>query len=522
MLQPCTRAAQRRQQQGVTPDREATEQTGDHAAATGPAPVQGGNQRGRELRHCGEGQQSGSRQVFRVGRQPVVDVGHQRQRHDGHPAHGQHQLRQVIALFQPQPADTQQRGHHQVIADHGGQRHRGHDHHAGCRGESTDEGQQGDAAVPVRQRQREHPGIGGAITHDGHVRARCHDGQHRHADDGQVDRHHPARALQVIGLLALHHADLELARQAEHGAERQHGLRQKARREPMAELVHRQLHRGHQTRPTPQRVTGQSHEGHQLDQRLQRDRQHHAVMVLGRIDAARTEQDREHRQQRRAPQRAVYPIRRQRRRCMPAEHAIRHGHGLELQRDVRHHGSHRDDRHQRRQAMGLAEPRADEVGDGSDVALAHDAHDPLHQAEAEQEQQDRSQVDRQVGQAVTRRRSDRTVERPRGAIHRQREAVDDGTQFRLARIERPAITRVGNHEQHAHIQERYQQQQPTLYQAPLPASERCCLDDVSRAASTSKNLRRHRPVAACAAAGRAGDRAAPCLYPGTVNVTMVR
>jgi hypothetical protein len=37
----------------------------------------------------------------------------------------------------------------------------------------------------------------------------------------------------------------------------------------------------------------------------------------------------------------------------------------------------------------------------------------------------------------------------------------------------------------------------------------------------AESPRRHLAVATCAAAGRADEQAAPCLYPGTVNVTMV-
>ena len=160
------------------------------------------------------------------------------------------------------------------------------------------------------------------------------------------------------------------------------------------------------------RVDGQRDKRQQLDQRLQRDGQHHAVMMLSGIDRARAKQDGKHRQQHRAPQRAVDAADHDRPVLPAAEYAKGHGHRLKLQRDVGHHGGHRDHRDQCPQAVGFAEARADEVGDRGDIALPRNAHHPPQHVKAEHEQQDRSQVNRQIRQPAARSCTHRAVERP--------------------------------------------------------------------------------------------------------------
>ena len=199
----------------------------------------------------------------------------------------------------------------------------------------------------MRQRQRQHEAVGrgGIRTRQGHA-GQC-DRHHQHADQRQVADEHPACRLQVGRVLALDHADMELARQADDGGERQQGLGEEAGRQRTAEeavaTVDHAVGQAAVTRQQPQRQRTDRHEGQQFHQRLQCDRQHHAAVVFGGVDAAGTEQDREHRQHQRDVQRGVaVPLGAKR---LAAEHAHAHAHRLELQGEVRDRRDHRDHRH---------------------------------------------------------------------------------------------------------------------------------------------------------------------------------
>ena len=181
-------------------------------------------------------------------------------------------------------------------------------------------------------------------------------------------------------------------------------------------------------------------------------------MVLGGIDAPRAEQDREHRQHQRHVQRGIdEPLRG---RWLAAEHAHAHAHGLELQCEIRDRRDHRDHRDHGRQSARAAIARRQEVGDRHDAVLAGCKHQPFLQAPAEQQQQDRSQVDRQEAQARPRGRAHRAIERPRGAVHRERQRIHRRPQAWTLRQTRMAFAQPGHGEQQAHVGQCHQQQEP--------------------------------------------------------------
>ncbi len=229
----------------------------------------------------------------------------------------------------------------------------------------------------------------------------------------------------------LDHADLELAAQAEHRNESEQRLRDEAGRQSVfGEFADRRGDRALKAADA-QRIDADGDESDEFDQRFDRDREHHAVVVFGRVDAARAEQDCKHRQQRGDVQRAVA----QQRggvRCAAAEHADTHRDRLELQRDIRNRGEY-DDRQERRQDIRLAEARGDEIGDRGDVALLGDDGQTVEQTAGEREQQDRSEIDRQVRQARSGRGADRAVERPGRTIDGERQAIDERAQPGAAR-----------------------------------------------------------------------------------------
>ena len=285
------------------------------------------------------------------------------------------------------------------------------------------------------------------------------DRQHEQRDQQQVTAEQPARAAQVAGVLAFDHGDMELAWQAQDRGERDQRLRDEAAGHALGPDRRRGLPRAGRDAAAAGQVQHREHadrdEGQQLHQRLQRHRQHHAAVMLGGVDLAGAEQDREQRQQRRHVQRRIAQ------RAFGAargQHVHAHRHRLELQREIRHRRDHRDRGHQCGQARCAAVARGQEIGDRDDALLAGNQHQPLQHAPAEQHQQQRAEVDRQECQALARGGADRAVERPRRAVHRQRQCIHQRAQARSRR--RALVARVGHREQQADIAGRHQQQDP--------------------------------------------------------------
>jgi len=216
-------------------------------------------------------------------------------------------------------------------------------------------------------------------------------------------------------------------------------------------------------------VDTQHQKGDQLDQRLQCHRQHHAVVVLGGVDAPGAEQDRKQRQQRGHVERRIGQHRSTAlmggRRA--GQHIDAHRHRLELQRQVWNHRNDGDEADQGSQTLGTTEARADEVGDRDGVLFVADQHDALEHPPGEHEQEDRSEVDRQKAPARAGRGTDRAIERPRRAVHRQGEAVDDRPQPGVLGIQRAAIADPGDREQQPDIDDRHDEQHPSRYHRSL-------------------------------------------------------
>jgi hypothetical protein len=162
----------------------------------------------------------------------------------------------------------------------------------------------------------------------------------------------------------------------------------------------------------------------QLDERLERDGQHHPMMALGADEVARAEQNRECGQQQCDGQRAVDEVWSVGSRS--DENLESERNSLELQRDVGQDANDCDRGDQHRYRLMTAISRADEVGDRRDVVALGDPNDSLEERSAEQEHQHRPEVDRQEIPAAARCASYRSVERPRCAVHAQRETIDPG------------------------------------------------------------------------------------------------
>ena len=372
-----------------------------------------GQGRERQRADVGQGVVAGDR--------PAVEPRQQHDRGDAGATQRDHVAAQVARSF-TRPRATQQARCEPVIADHQAQGERADDDHARAGTQSTQECEQGKAFLSLRERQREYVEIRRHVWIE-QRRARAREREHRQRDQQQVQRKQPARGAHVVDVAAFDDGHVELVRQDEHRQRPQ----QHERREAGGACGRRQLRHGRgcdAVEPEPDEGAEGQHRS-ELEQRLERHRQHQPAVVLDRAGPTRAEEHGERRHRQRDIQRAIAPHRRIGKiRRASGEDREAHGHGLELQCDVRDEPERRDQGHRCGKPCVLAQARGDEVGDRGRVGLARKGHQPRHHREREQVQRDRTDEGRWQRPAVARRLRDRAVERPRRAMHRQRQRID--------------------------------------------------------------------------------------------------
>ncbi len=397
------------------------------------------------MRHRCERDQSDRNEGVGLAREPVVEVAEQQDANDGAAPDAEQQPGQVGALVQPQPAQAQQHRHHQVVAHHGRERDGLDDHHPGRGRQAADEDEQREQLLLLVHRQREHEGVGVDLALREMQQAAERDRQHENVDRQHVEREQPDRLVEVLFVDVLDHRDLELARQ-EH--DRHH--REDSEPDPARVAAGDAAERSHHVAQL--RVEGRAIEqiaeavvdperdehadgekGEQLDQRLEGDRRHHPLVMLGRIEMPRAEGDREGRQDQRHPECGVLHdrlrvdlVRHDDPRVLQHDgEAVRHR--LQLQRDVGQDADHGDHGDHTAEQRALAVARADEVGERGDAVLLRDAQDLAHHDPPQRDHQRRADVDRQETDAVARGAPYAAVEGPCRRVHRERQAVDVGT-----------------------------------------------------------------------------------------------
>ena len=444
-----------RQHQGVEPQENASGQAGEHAATVGLLPIQRAKHGRGELGHSGKGDLADGRQASGGPQQAVADIGQQQDHHDGYPAYRKHPVAErferplgVVAAQQP--------GQQHVVGHHGRQRHGLDDHHAGGRRGTADERQQGKARVRLGQRQADDERVGDHRAGQQHLPGQ---GNRHHEQRGQcqVHREYPARQAQVLRFDVLDHGNVELPGQADDCHHRHGGLHHHGRPIdgffPIVLQVDRLAGLAEQVVETVIQVENDEDahgkERQQLDQRFEGDRQDHAAVVLGHIQAAGTEDDREQRQYQRYHQRGVLHAGAGGVGVGPDQQVHAQYDALELQGDIRQHADQADQRHHHCQGLRLAVACGNEVGDRGDVLLLADQHHLLQHPRREDQQQYRAQVDGQECPKLFGGLADRAEEGPAGAVHGQRQAVHPGTQlWRQWRAAAVAIEGDGEHDGH--------------------------------------------------------------------------
>ena len=170
---------------------------------------------------------------------------------------------------------------------------------------------------------------------------------------------------------------------------------------------------------------GDHQEGGQLDQRFEADGQNHAPVMHRGIDGVRAEQNRKHSQDECQPKAGIDTVGHDARhhRADP-QGIVGTRNRLYLQRDVGQGSDQRDDRHQRRDLVALAVTGGDEIRDRGGLLALTDINQLAEEGMKQQEDQDRSQVDGEKGQAMLGGIADRAEEGPGSAVDRQRQGVD--------------------------------------------------------------------------------------------------
>ena len=182
-----------RHQQAVEPQQKPDTQPGKGPLLVPGAPVQGPHQRRRKLRHGGKGQQANTGQAIEPVNQGMKGKGQAQQDQNTGPTQKPQltaQPGQLVPLMKPglQP----QRQQH-FIGQHDGQRHRGHDHHTGCRRDTANKRHHQHGRIILGHGQRQHVGVG--LTYQVRLGddAGHHDGQYKDGKHQQIQRKEPAR-----------------------------------------------------------------------------------------------------------------------------------------------------------------------------------------------------------------------------------------------------------------------------------------------------------------------------------------
>ncbi len=270
---------------------------------------------------------------------------------------------------------------------------------------------------------------------------------------------------------------MELPRQQHDGEQRQHRHREKAGQRRHAGEHRRGI--GLVERAGEQRQRAVKHheghedadgeKGHQLDDQFGGDRQHQPVLMLGGVGVAGAEQHRERRHQQRDEQRAVADDGlRAARIGLRQDSADRRRHRFELQRDIGDHADDGDQRHRRRHRLALAVARGDQVGDRGDVLALGEPHDADQQRVSQPDHHHRADIDGEEIQAAARGKADGTEERPRRAIDRQRQRIDQQSRRGAARQLAPAVAVARHQEQKADIGKGNDNDDPALQHGLTP------------------------------------------------------
>ena len=181
-------------------------------------PVDAADDRRCELGDGGERDQPDRNQRVRFAREIEVDVAQHEHDDDRAAPDREEQGGEVGAFGQLELLPAQQDRHDEVVADHGGERDRLHDHHAGRGGEAADECEESERRLSLRDRQRQDERVGIHAAGRKVQQSAERDRHHEDVDRQEIQREEPDRFRDVALVHVLHDGHLKLPRQ-EHDRE---------------------------------------------------------------------------------------------------------------------------------------------------------------------------------------------------------------------------------------------------------------------------------------------------------------
>ena len=220
-------------------------------------------------------------------------------------------------LVQAEEPDPQGERHHEVVAHHGGERDRLHDHHPGRGRQAAQEHREREQRAPFGDRQREHERVGVHAAAREVQQPAERDRQHEQVDRQHVQGKQPARLGDVRLVDVLDDGHLELPRQAQDRERREHEQPRPARVAPGRPVEGRKQAGELRIRRNPGEQVAEpaieperdeqpdGEKGDELDDRLEGDRGDHPFVALRGVEMPGTEQDREHRERQRGIERGV-------------------------------------------------------------------------------------------------------------------------------------------------------------------------------------------------------------------------
>ena len=175
------------------PASEAAEGAGAGAAA----PVDAAEERRGELRDGGEADEADRDERVGLAGDAEVEVAEHEHGDDGGAADVEQEAGEVAALAVAEAAEAEERGHDEVVADHGRDGDGLDDQHAGDGGEAADVGEERERGGAVGEGEGEDEGLGVLLAGAEEEEAAEGDRQDEEVDEQEVEREEPGGAADV-------------------------------------------------------------------------------------------------------------------------------------------------------------------------------------------------------------------------------------------------------------------------------------------------------------------------------------
>ena len=455
-----SRAHKRGDEQGVDPDAEPGDDPRDRALLVPPLPVEAEQNGRREDRDRLERLETDVNKAVEIADVHGENISEEHTPEDHEPLDVQDDRGKV--LYRAQVPEGR---HHEAVHHHGAEGNGLDDDHGRGRRKTADEGNEREKGIALGKRYAEDEVVRVRLRAS-EKQSAVRDREHEDIDKEQVERKEPHGLLDMTGRVVLDHGDVKLPGQEHDGHHRQKGERrplEKAHRGPLSEPRERgkagHLELSEDIAEAAEYPVGDKEpdkeKGDEFDRRFKGNGKHEAAVPLRGVKPSRAEDDREHAEhQRNEPAREVAAL-----GSSGKKGEGRHD-GLELEPEVRGDADDRNDGDEGREREGLAVPRSDEIRDRRDPVLFRQKDDLPEDDPPEGGHERRADIGREEAQARVRRLSHAAVERPRGAVHGEREGIDVGIRYQALPLPLFPFSQIGHGKKKKKVGEYDKQQYP--------------------------------------------------------------